>query len=376
MPSYSGRRKNCMAREFDRKLIFESGEVYYGYGFGENCSRVCEIVFNTSMVGYQEIVSDPSYTHQAVVMTYPLIGNYGMTDDDYETRVPTIGALVVREYNDSPSNFRSTKTLSEILEENHIPGIYGVDTRKITRSIRDLGSRRVLITDISTTTEQGLEIIKNTPVPHDAVSLVSCKKRWYSRTSNHLYNVVAVDCGIKHNIIRSLNARGCNVTVVPWNTPASDIIAMNPSGIFLSNGPGDPEDVTPVISLVKELRGKYPIFGICLGHQMISLAYGARTYKLKFGHRGGNHPVKNLLTGKVEITSQNHSYAVDEKSLEGTGLEITHINLLDKTVEGVRCEKDLVFSVQYHPESAPGPQDSTYLFDIFIANMKEAKKNA
>ncbi len=363
-----------MARQFDKKLIFESGEIFEGYGFGENCCRVLEIVFNTSMVGYQEIVSDPSYTHQAVVMTYPLIGNYGMTDEDYETKVPTIGALIVREYNDSPSNFRSTKTLSEILEENHIPGIQGVDTRKIARSIRDHGSRRVLITDMSTTLESGLEIIKNTPVPHDAVATVSCKKRWYSRTPNHSYNVVAVDCGIKHNIIRSLNCKGCNVTVVPWNTPANDIIGMNPDGIFLSNGPGDPEDVVPVISLVQKLRGKYPIFGICLGHQLISLAYGAKTYKLKFGHRGGNHPVKNLLSGKIEITSQNHSYAVDEKSIAGTGLEVTHINLLDGTIEGVRCTRDLVFSVQYHPESAPGPQDSSYLFDIFINNMKEAKK--
>ena len=208
-------------------------------------------------------------------------------------------------------------------------------------------------------------------IPFFAVPKVSCRKKWYSRTSNHKFNVVAVDCGIKLNIVRSLNARGCNVTVVPWNTASSEIEKMKPDGIFLSNGPGDPEDVTPVIELVRELRGRYPIFGICLGHQMISLAYGARTYKLKFGHRGGNHPVKNLETGKLEITSQNHSYAVDEESLAGTGLEVTHINLLDGTVEGVESKKDRVFSVQYHPESAPGPQDSTYLFDKFINMMKE-----
>ena len=365
-----------MAREYDRKIILENGEEYYGYGFGEKTERVCEIVFNTSMVGYQEIVSDPSYTYQMVVMTYPLIGNYGIADDDFETKIPTIGGLIVREYNDNPSNFRYTKTLSEILEENHIPGISGVDTRKITRSIRNYGSRRVLITDVDTTLEQGLEIIKNTPVPHDAVSKVSCKKRWYSRTSNHKFNVVAVDCGIKLNIIRSLNARGCNVTVVPYNTSAEDILNMKPDGIFLSNGPGDPEDVTPVIELVKNLRGKKPIFGICLGHQMISLAYGAKTYKLKFGHRGGNHPVKNLETNKIEITSQNHSYAVDLDSINGTGLVATHINLLDNTVEGVECKADKVFSVQYHPESAPGPQDSAYLFDKFIENMMEDKENA
>ena len=343
-------------KEFDRKLILEDGSEYLGYSFGSNSDRVCEIVFNTSMVGYQEIVSDPSYTYQAVVMTYPLIGNYGITDDDFESKNMTIGGLIVRDYNDMPSNFRYTKTLSELLEEHDIPGISGIDTRKLTRSIRDIGSRRGLITGLSTTLEQGLEIIKRTPVPHDAVQKVSCKKRWYSRTSNPKFNVVAVDCGIKLNIIRSLNKFGCNVTIVPFDTTA--------------------EDVTPVIEMIKKMRGRHPIFGICLGHQMISLAYGAKTYKLKFGHRGGNHPVKNLETGKIEITSQNHSYAVDDKSLDATDLTLTHINLLDKTVEGVECKKDKVFSVQYHPESAPGPQDSTYLFEKFIETMKGAKENA
>ena len=365
-----------MVREFDRKIVLEDGSTYYGYGFGAHCDRVCEIVFNTSMVGYQEIVSDPSYTYQMVVMTYPLIGNYGTADDDFETKTPTIGGLIVREYNDSPSNFRYTKTLSEILEENHIPAISGVDTRKITRSIRDLGSRKVLITDADTPDEEAASILRATEIPHDAVARVSCKKRWYSRTSNHKYNVVAVDCGIKLNIVRSLNARHCNVTVVPFDTPAETIMGMEPDGVFLSNGPGDPEDVTLVIRLVREIRGKVPVFGICLGHQMISLAYGAKTYKLKFGHRGGNHPVRNLKTGKIEITSQNHSYAVDLQSLEGTGLTATHINILDNTVEGIECPQDRIFSVQYHPESAPGPQDSSYLFDQFIRMMEEAKENA
>lgn len=359
-----------MANLKKKKIVLEDGSEYFGYSFGCDCERVCEIVFNTSMVGYQEIISDPSYTYQAVVMTYPLIGNYGIADEDYETRVPTIGGLIVREYNDLPSNFRYTKTLSEVMEEYRVPGVSGIDTRKLARSIRDLGSRRVLITDAETPVETALETIKNTPVPHDAVSRVSCKKRWYSRTANAKYNVVAIDCGIKLNIIRSLNARGCNVTVMPFDTPAEEVIKMKPDGIFLSNGPGDPEDVTPVIELVKSLKGKYPIFGICLGHQMISLALGAKTYKLKFGHRGGNHPVKNLETGKIEITSQNHSYAVDGESLEGTGLKITHINILDNTVEGVSDEKNRIFSVQYHPESAPGPQDSAYLFDRFIALME------
>ncbi len=370
--------RSIMERKFNRKIILEDGTTVDGYGFGSFDDRVCEIVFNTSMVGYQEIVSDPSYTDQAVVMTYPLIGNYGITDEDFETRIPTLGALLVSEYNDHPSNFRCVKTLDEILEEYHIPGVEGIDTRKLTRSIRDKGSRRALITTPNIAVEKGLEIIRSTPVPHDAVSRVSCKKRWYSRTPDHLYNVVAVDCGIKLNIIRSLNQRGCNVTVVPWNMTAEEIMSMKPDGLFLSNGPGDPEDVTPVIELVKKLRGRLPIFGICLGHQMISLAYGAKTYKLKFGHRGGNHPVMNLETGKVEITSQNHSYAVDVDSLRGTGLTLTHKNLLDNTAEGVSCMDDMIFSVQYHPESAPGPQDSGYLFDKFISMIgenKNAKKN-
>lgn len=365
-----------MANEMNRKIVLEDGSEYRGYGFGESCDRVCEIVFNTSMVGYQEILSDPSYTYQMVVMTYPLIGNYGVTDEDYESKTPTIGGLIVREYNDQPSNFRYTKTLSEVMEEYHIPGIWGVDTRKLARSIRDLGSRKVLITDASTPKEVAMEILRNMEIPHDAVSKVSCKKRWYSRTSNPKYNVVAVDCGIKLNIVRSLNKRGCNVTVVPWDTTPEEVDRMEPDGIFLSNGPGDPEDVTPVIHLVQKMRGKYPIFGICLGHQVISLAYGGQTYKMKFGHRGGNHPVKNLDTGKVEITSQNHSYAVREESLAGSGLTVTHVNLLDQTVEGVKNEADRIFSVQYHPESAPGPQDSAYLFDQFIAWMKEGTQHA
>ena len=309
-------------------------------------------------------------------MTYPLIGNYGITDDDFECKNPSIGGLIVHDYNDMPSNFRYTKTLSELLSENGIPGISGVDTRRLTRSIRDLGSRRVLICDINTTVDEALKIIKNTPVPHDAVSRVSCKKRWYSRTSNPRYNVVAIDCGIKLNIIRCLNRFGCNVTVVPYNTTAEEIEFMRPDGVFLSNGPGDPQDVLPVIETVKGLRGKYPIFGICLGHQIISLAYGADTYKLKFGHRGGNHPVKCLENGKIEITSQNHSYAVNSDSVKKTNLSVTHVNLLDGTVEGVECKEDKVFSVQYHPESAPGPEDSKYLFSKFVNIMKGERDDA
>ena len=371
-----------MPREFDRKLITEDGAEYPGYGFGAVKNVVLELVFNTSPVGYQEILSDPSYTNQAVVMTYPLIGNYGMCADDYETETPTIGALIVREYNGEPSNFRAEESLGSVMARYGIPGISGLDTRKLNRSIRDLGSRKALLTSVSTPLEEGLSIIKNTVLPKDAVARVSSKEiKTYTAedfglrslrndTGGIAPKVVLIDCGAKLNILRSLLARSCQVTVVPWNTDAETILSLEPDGVMLSNGPGDPTDVPETIATVKALIGKLPIFGICLGHQILSLAYGAKTYKLKFGHRGGNHPVRDLLTGRIEITSQNHSYAVDEASLAGTGLSVTHRNILDNTVEGVSCIEDRAFSVQYHPESAPGPQDSTYLFDRFLNYME------
>ena len=360
-----------MIREYDKKIILEDGAEFYGFGFGADSEKIVEVVFNTSMVGYQEILSDPSYTGQAVVMTYPLIGNYGMCADDYETNVPTISALIVREYNEQPSNFRAEESLEQVMQRYGITGIAGVDTRRLARHIRSKGTCKGLITQGTTPNLAGFARLHSTPLPTNQVAQVSTKGNWLSPAEHPKFHVVAVDCGIKHNIIRSLNQRNCNVTVVPWNIPAAEVEQLHPDGIFLSNGPGNPEDVTPVMELVRQLRGKYPIFGICLGHQIIALSYGAKTYKLKFGHRGGNHPVKNLITGKVEITSQNHSYAVNTESLAGTGLEITHINLLDQTVEGLCCEKDHVFCVQYHPESAPGPQDSSYLFDEFIRRMEE-----
>lgn len=359
--------------EYNRKLILEDGSEYFGFAFGSRSEKITEIVFNTSCVGYQEIISDPSYTYQTVVMTYPLIGNYGIAKDDFETKTPTIGGLVVREYNDIPSNFRSIKTLSDTMKEFDICGIYGVDTRKLVRSIRSLGSRKVLMTGIETSKEEGLKRLAEYEMPHDAVAQVSRSKTEVYHIKDALYHVVAIDCGMKENIVRSLNKKKCKVTVLPHNCTASQIEALEPDGIFVSNGPGDPEDNPVLINLIRKLRGQYPIFGICLGHQLISLAYGAKTYKLKFGHRGGNHPVKNIKTGKIEITSQNHSYAVDMESLKDTDLEVTHINILDNTVEGVECIKDKVFSVQYHPESAPGPQDSDYLFDRFVALMEECK---
>ena len=369
-------KEGNMIKDFSRKLILEDGQEYLGHSFGAVKDKVLEIVFNTSMAGYQEILSDPSYTDQAVVMTYPLIGNYGMAEDDYESALPSIGAMIVREYNDEPSNFRSTKTLAEVMLAHGICGISGIDTRKLARSIRDHGSRKVLLTDIHTSLSDGLEILKAYEMPHNAVARVSTCVQWESPAETERFRIAAIDCGMKRNIVRSLNRRGCHVIILPWNTPAEQIEALCPDGVFLSNGPGDPEDVPETIDTVKALIGKYPLFGICLGHQILSLAYGAKTYKLKFGHRGGNHPVRNLLTGKIEITSQNHSFAVDAESLKNTPLEVTHINLLDQTVEGVRCVTDRVMSVQYHPESCPGPQDSAYLFDEFISLMESAGKGA
>lgn len=359
----------------ERKLILANGTEFIGSGFGADGEVIAELVFNTSMVGYQEIITDPSYTDQMVIMTYPLIGNYGITDEDNESKMISISGMIIREYNDKPSNFRYTKTLAEVLEEANVVGITRIDTRMLTRIIRNEGSMLALITDETTSLEEGLEKIRNYVVPHNQVEKVTCKKKWYSRTSNPNYSVVAIDSGIKYNIIRSLNAKGCNVTIVPTSISYEEIMEMKPDGVFLSNGPGDPEDNQGVIELIKKLQGKVPLFGICLGHQMIALANGLKTYKLKFGHRGGNHPVRNLETGRIEITSQNHSYAVDSSSNPNPDLKFTHMNVLDNTVEGLKIEKDYAFSVQYHPESAPGPQDSSYLFDQFIDLMKKWKEN-
>ena len=361
-----------MKPHYDKKIVLTDGSEFFGYGFGAAHQVIAEIVFNTSMVGYQEILSDPSYTGQAVVMTYPLIGNYGMCREDYETDTPTVSAMIVREYNDEPSNFRAVNTLQEVMRRYHIAGIAGVDTRALARHIRDRGTGKCLICDAEIPGTVAAALLSTTALGCDQVARVSTKTPWRVPSAGGRFHVVAVDCGIKHNILRSLSRHGCDVTVVPWNITPEEVERLQPDGIFLSNGPGNPEDAGPVIALVRSLRGKYPIFGICLGHQILALSYGAKTYKLKFGHRGGNHPVKNLLTGRVEITSQNHSYAVDAGSLAGTGLEVTHINLLDNTVEGLRAQRDNVFSVQYHPESAPGPQDSDYLFDEFIQRMEAA----
>lgn len=358
-----------------RRLILEDGSVYTGVGFGSTNSKPVELVFNTSMVGYQEIISDLSYTGQAVVMTYPLIGNYGICDADYESSSPSISGLIVREYCDEPSNFRCSETLSEVMKRYDIAGICNIDTRKLARHIRDFGSCKAYMAGEDEDVDEVICKLKEWKPDSEVVSRVSTPAIYTAGMieddKTKYRHVVAIDCGMKKNILREFAKRGCAITVVPWDTDAKTIMELKPDGVFISNGPGDPQDAQKTIETVRELIGVCPIFGICLGHQIISLAYGAKTYKLKFGHRGGNHPVKNIITDKIEITSQNHSYAVDADSLEKTGLEVTHINLLDNTVEGVSCRKDKVFSVQYHPESAPGPQDSSYLFDEFLQLMSE-----
>ncbi|MCR5672937.1 MAG: glutamine-hydrolyzing carbamoyl-phosphate synthase small subunit [Lachnospiraceae bacterium] len=362
-----------MEKRFDRKIVLEDGSIYEGYGFGSLSDRYVEIVFNTSMVGYQEILSDLSYTDQAVVMTYPLIGNYGICDDDFESDEPKISGMIVREYCDRPSNFRCTGDLDSIMKKYDVAGVYGVDTRTITRHIRDIGSSKALITNADTDDEYAKEAVRKWIPETDQVKRASTKSTYDFKAEGVKTSarpVVVIDCGIKKNILRMMAGYGFPLVVVPWDTNAQTIMGYDPVGVFISNGPGNPEDCVPTIMTIRELKGKVPIFGICLGHQIISLAYGAKTYKLKFGHRGGNHPVKNLSTGKIEITSQNHSYAVVPESLEGTGLSITHVNLLDNTVEGVECRSDKLFSVQYHPESAPGPCDSAYLFDRFFAHIR------
>jgi len=353
-----------------RKLVLENGYEFFGEGFGSEREAVAEIVFNTSMVGYQEIISDSSYFAQIVTMTYPLIGNYGVNDDDYENFGPKLSGLVVNEHQLNPSNFRFTQTLPEILSSFNIPGISSVDTRKITKIIRSTGTQLAVLTDAATDTQRALEKIRAYALPGDYLAGVSKNKIWYTRTPNFKYNIVAIDCGIKLNMIRLLKKRGCNVTCVPYSMPPAEIMRLKPDGIFISNGPGDPEQAPDVVKTVKALQGRVPIFGVCLGHQIIGLANGARTVKLKFGHRGANHPVKNLVTGKIEITAQNHSFAIEESSLKNTRLAATHVNLLDNTIEGAECAEDFIFGVQFHPESCPGPQDSEYLFDKFLDNVE------
>lgn len=352
-----------------RLLILEDGSVYQGTAFGSDSFQVGELVFNTGMSGYQEVLSDLSYCGQIVMMTYPMIGNYGINRDDFESLDPAVFGFVVRECCLKPSNFRGDLTLDEFLKLKGIPGIAGVDTRAITRKLRTSGTMRAIMANEDADIDAVVEMLKNSPLLHDQVARVSTQKPFPIPSRGK--KVVLMDFGAKHGIIRELSKRNCDLVVVPYSTKADAILALHPDGVMLSNGPGDPKDMVGAIEVIKELIGNVPIFGICLGHQLISLACGANTIKLKFGHRGCNHPVINLSTGKVEITSQNHGYAVEAESLAGTDLVMSHQALNDKSVEGVRHTKYPVFSVQYHPEAAPGPEDSNYLFDQFMAMMEK-----
>ncbi|OLU45510.1 glutamine-hydrolyzing carbamoyl-phosphate synthase small subunit [Faecalibaculum rodentium] len=358
----------------ERLLILEDGSVYRGQGFGSDDLKTGELVFNTSMTGYQEILTDNSYCGQIVMMTYPLIGNYGINRDDYESIEPAVFGFVTRDLCQSPNNWRSQETLDDFLKAHNIPGIYDVDTRAITRKLRNKGTMRAMLADPDIDIEAAVKQLQETDYLHDQVARVSSSKIFPIPNRGH--KVVLMDFGAKLGIVRELSRRGCDLIVVPWDTDAQTILSYHPDGVMLSNGPGDPEDVPQAIETIRQLMGKTVIFGICLGHQLISLACGAKTYKLKFGHRGANHPVVDLETGKVDITSQNHGFAVDIDSLADTELELTHKALNDGSCEGVRHKELPVFSVQFHPEASAGPEDTAYLFDKFVAMMDKEGRHA
>lgn len=373
------------------RLALADGSIFTGYAFGDLTPRTTdgEACFNTSLSGYQEILTDPSYAGQIVTMTYPLIGNYGTNDLDMESSRPHVRGFVVRELSQKESNFRSTKPLADWLAKWGVTGITGVDTRALTRRLRMTGAMNAVIS-----TENDLsdaELVEKAKASMGLVGVnlaasVSCEEamtwsedlgEWEpvqgagrESVSGKKLKVVAIDCGAKLNILRNLTDQGCEVTVLPFDASAEQIKSYEPDGLFVSNGPGDPAAVSETIATLKEVAGTLPTFGICLGHQLLSLSLGAETYKLKFGHRGANHPIQNLDTKKVEITSQNHGFAVEQKSLEAAGGETTHVNLNDQTVAGFRHKDKPIFAIQYHPEASPGPHDSRYLFDCFIDMME------
>ena len=355
-------------------LALEDGTIFRGRSFGSQGERSGEVVFNTSMAGYQEIITDPSYKGQIVAMTYPLIGNYGINTDDAESCKPFIEGFVVKEYSKIASNWRSQKPLAEYLKDNNIVGIEGVDTRALTLHIRQSGAMKAVLSTVDQDEKSLVRKAKKSSglVGRDLVKEVICSKP-YEWGQQGKFKVVAVDCGIKLNMLRILEKKDCRVVVVPATASSSQILKMKPDGLLLSNGPGDPAALPYIVNTVKGLLGKLPIFGICLGHQMLGQALGGRTYKLKFGHHGANQPVKDLKTGKVSITVQNHGFCVDMDSLNKKDIELTHINLNDNTPEGLRHKKLPVFSVQFHPEASAGPHDAEYLFDEFIKMMRKEK---
>ncbi len=381
-------RETNRAPSFSKRacLVLEDGTIFEGFSCGYDGDASGEVVFNTSMTGYQEILTDPSYKGQIVTMTYPLIGNYGCNFEDVESGRPWVEGFVLKEMARSPSSWRARESLSDYLRRHQIPAIEGIDTRKLTKRIRETGAQRALLSTSETDPAALRERVRTVPsiIGLDLVREVTCSEpyRWretlycwpkgYSKRKRFRSFVVAYDFGIKRNILRSLAAEGIEVLVVPAGTPAEDVLDLKPDGVFLSNGPGDPEPVAYAVENIRRLIGRIPIFGICLGHQLMALALGGRTYKLKFGHHGANHPVKNLDTGAIEITSQNHGFAVDIDSLKGVG-RLTHLNLNDRTSEGFALKEKFLFTVQYHPESSPGPHDSRYLFRDFVRMIEDFK---
>jgi carbamoyl-phosphate synthase small subunit len=374
------------------KLALENGAVFTGKSFGAEGEITGEVVFNTSMTGYQEILTDPSYAGQIVTMTYPMIGNYGVNDEDLESVRPQVAGFVVREYFEFYSNFRSRNSLGNLLRLHGIVALEGIDTRKLTKIIRTAGAMRGVLSTVDLESESLIQKAQRAPsmVGLDLTSKVTTSQPYQwdmvdgtpfalvpqasrKKMNGRRWHVVVFDYGVKHNILRRLTSYGCRLTVVPSWYSAEEVLAMDPDGIFLSNGPGDPAAVRHAIQNIKKLIGKKPIFGICLGHQLLALALGGTTFKLKFGHRGANHPVKNLTTNEIEITSQNHGFAVDPDSLDPSEIEVTHVNLNDGTNEGFRHRTLPIFCVQYHPEASPGPHDSDYLFAQFIGLMERER---
>jgi len=364
-------------------VILEDGSIFEGESFGWAGEAGGEVVFNTSLTGYQEILTDPSYKGQILVMTYPQIGNYGINEEDMESSKCHIEGFIVKEYSKNYSNFRATGNLSDFLKKHKVIGITGIETRAIVRKTRELGAMRGYITCGENSKDYLLSKIKNVPsmVGRNLASEVSTKEvyEWNKDKKRPKSKVIVIDCGVKYNILRYLDSFGASVTVVPYTFDANAILSMKPDGVLISNGPGDPAPVTNVIETIRNLLGKVPIFGICLGHQLLSLALGGKTYKLKYGHRGANHPVKNMETDLVEITSQNHGFAVDYEGFDlfdstGNPADISHLNLNDNTVEGIECNDFPAFSVQYHPEASPGPHDAGYLFTKFFKMIEKYKK--
>jgi len=370
-------------------LALEDGRVFRGRGYGAPGERFGEVVFNTSLSGYQEILTDPSYAGQIVILTYPHIGNYGTNPLDSESARPYAEGLVVRELSQLASNWRSVEDASAFLAHHGVPVISDIDSRALVRHLRKHGAMRGVLSTVDGDEASLVAKAKASPsmVGLDLASRVTTPTQYewcepsrdfYKKESGPLpparFHVVAYDYGIKHNILRRLVDVGCRVTVVPAATPASDVLELKPDGVFLSNGPGDPEPVEYAAVAVRKLKGRVPIFGVCLGHQIVGLALGGKTYKLKFGHHGGNHPVLNLETRQVEITAQNHGFAVDPDSLKASEVVLTHMNLNDQTLEGLRHKSLPLFSVQYHPEASPGPHDAAYLFDRFVKMMQECSR--